>query len=339
MFVTIKDVASKAGVSLSTVSLVLNNKKPVSNETRQKVLEVIESLNYHPRRIARGLASKKTGNIGFILTENHFSNAEPFYTRVFLGTEFEARKYHYYVLLTTVDRTFRKTEIPRFLLEKNVDGILLAGRVPFSLIDYIRELGLPFVLIDFLPRSGPFYAVLIDNLQGTYDAVSYLIRKGHRNIAFIGGDMAHPSLEERFEGYKKALRDHQIVLQNRIIITEEEYTGFDNGYHATCSLLSRKGSFTALFAGNDAMALGSLRRFREANIPVPEKVAVVGFDDIEADAQTEPRLTTVRVFKEELGAIAVRRLTEMFEKGRIMQGKTYLPVQLILRGSTGDKTQ
>lgn len=340
MTVTIKDVATKAGVSLSTVSLVLNKKQNVREETRLKVLQVIDELDYHPRRIARGLASKKSGNIGFILTDDHFSRAEPFYTKVFLGSEFESRKHHYYVLLTTVSKTFRKDQhVPRFLLEKNVDGIILAGRVPHTLIEHIRTRNLPFILIDFLPKMGPCYAVLMDNFNGAYQAVTYLVRKGHRRIAFLAGDMEHPSLRERFDGYKKALSDSGIPLNTHLTVIDEPYTAFQDGYDAACKLLSRDIPFTALFAGNDAMAHGCLRCFNEHEIRVPEKVAVVGFDDIQTDVQTEPYLTTIRVNKEELGAVAVRRLVEMIDSEQIVFGKTLLPVELVLRKSTGEDSQ
>ena len=136
---TIKDVAKKAGVSLSTVSLVINDKQNVSEATIRKVQQAIQELNYHPRRSAQVLASKKSGNIGFILTNDHFSRAEPFYTKIFLGSEFEARKHNYYILLTTIENKFSKKSIPRFLLEKNVDGVILAGRVPESLVNYIYK--------------------------------------------------------------------------------------------------------------------------------------------------------------------------------------------------------
>lgn len=339
MTVTIKDVASKAGVSLSTVSLVLNDKKNVREETRAKVMRAIEDLNYHPRRVARGLASKTTGNIGFILTDDHFSRAEPFYTKVFLGSEFEARKHHYYILLTTVKNSFRRTQhIPRFLLERNVDGIILAGTVPASLIEVVRETRLPFVMADFLPKSGPYSAVLIDNFDGAYKAVSHLIRKGHQRIAFVGGDIEHPSLKERFEGYRQALLDAKISVFEDLIIRELPDTTFEDGYEAMCRLLKKGVHFTALFAGNDAMAQGCLRCLREGGVTIPDDVAIVGFDDIESDLHVEPNLTSVSVDKEELGAVAVRRLVEMIENGQFVQGKTLLPVELVLRKSTGDHT-
>jgi LacI family transcriptional regulator len=143
MNTTIRDVAHTAGVAVSTVSLVLNRKGPVSRETERKVLDAIEKLHYHPQRSARGLVTRRSGNLGFILSIDHFSKAEPFYTKIFLGTEFESRSHDLYVLLTTVDQQFSERNIPRFLLEKNVDGILLAGTVPLKLIDYIKDRHLP----------------------------------------------------------------------------------------------------------------------------------------------------------------------------------------------------
>ena len=334
---TIKDVAAKAGVSLSTVSLVLNNKKNVSERTRLIVLQAIKALNFHPRRIARGLASKKTGNIGFILTEDHFSRHEPFYTKIFLGTEMEARKYHYNILLTTVSKTFRKDQdIPRFLLENNVDGVIMAGWVPQSLVEIVRGKKLPFVMVDYFPKSGPASAVLIDNLDGAMQAVNHLIQKHHRNIAFIGGDMEHPSLIDRFEGYKKALQNAGLSFNPDLVVTDESYTAVENGYNAMCRLLSRGVAFSAVFSGNDALAHGCLRCLREHGLSTPDHVAVVGFDDIESDMIVEPHLTTVRVEKEELGAVAMRRLAEVIEKGENGFQKTFLPVQLIVRRSTGE---
>ncbi|MCK5572253.1 MAG: LacI family DNA-binding transcriptional regulator, partial [Bacteroidetes bacterium] len=127
---TIKDVAREAGLSPSTVSLVVNKTGYVSEKTRAKVVRVVEELGYHATRTARGLASSTSGNIGFIASEDHFAQAEQFYTRVFLGTEFEARLHDYYILLTVVGRRFKKGDsMPRFLLERNVDGVIIAGSV------------------------------------------------------------------------------------------------------------------------------------------------------------------------------------------------------------------
>ncbi len=331
---TIKDVAKKAGVSLSTVSLVLNRKKNVSEETVKKVQQAIKELNYHPQRSAQGLASKKSGNIGFILTSDHFSRAEPFYTKIFLGSEFEARRHNYYILLTTVDQNFNKKCIPRFLLERNVDGVILAGKVPEGLIHYVQQIDLPLIFIDYFPPQGNFPAVLIDNIAGAKQAVTHLIQSGHRQIVFVGGDLSHPSIQERFLGYKQALEDARIPFNENLVIIDENYPGDKNGYSAMCKLHKRKASFTAIFAANDAMAFGCMRCMKEKGVAVPDQIALVGFDDVEVSWQMEPQLTTIRVNKEDMGALAVKNLVDLISSHKKSLGKILVPVELVVRNSS-----
>ena len=330
---TIKDVAKRAGVSVSTVSLVINQKKNVSKETVKKVQQAIDELNYFPRRSAQGLASKKSGNIGFILTDDHFSHAEPFYTKIFLGSEFEARKHNYYILLTTVEQKFSKKSIPRFLLEKNVDGVILAGKVPTGLIEYIRQYDLPVIFIDYLPQKGKATAILIDNVDGASQAVQYLIELGHKMIGFIGGDIRHPSISDRFLGFQNALQNADIPIENKIISTNESYTGIDNGYNAMKNILTRDGKPTALFCSNDTMGIGAMKYLKEQGYKIPEDVSLVGFDDIEAAYQAEPPLTTMKVFKEEIGGLAVEELVKLIEDNKKLPEKKLVPVEIIIRTS------
>ena len=331
---TIKDVAKRAAVSVSTVSLVLNHKKNVSEETVKKVQQAIEELDYHPRRSAQGLASKKSGNIGFILTTDHFSQAEPFYTKIFLGSEIEARKYNYYIILTTIEHNFNKKSIPRFLLERNVDGIILAGRVPDKLVSYIQQLKLPMLFIDYFPANGYYPAVLIDNIAGAKQAVRHLIKKGHTQIAFVGGDIIHPSIQERFTGYKQALEEAGILFDENLVIIDEDYPGDKNGYNAFCKLRKRKTSFTAIFAANDAMAFGCMRCMKEKGVKVPDQIALVGFDDVDVSWQMEPQLTTIRVNKEDMGTLAVKSMVDMISSNKNSLGKILVPVELVVRSSS-----
>ncbi|HEX9972719.1 MAG TPA: LacI family DNA-binding transcriptional regulator [bacterium] len=330
---TIKDVAKKAGVSLSTVSLVINHKKNVSEETVKKVQQAIDEFNYHPSRSAQGLASKKTGNIGFVLTSDHFSRAEPFYTKIFLGSEFEARKHNYYIILTTVEQNFNKKCIPRFLLERNVDGVILAGKVPERLIHYIQQIDLPLIFIDYFPAQGNFPAVLIDNIAGAKQVVKHLIKAGHRQIAFVGGDLSHPSIQERFLGYKQALEEEKIPFDEKLVVIDEDYPADKNGYNAMCKLGKRKASFTAIFAANDAMAFGCMQCLKEKGVKVPDQVALVGFDDVDVAWQMEPHLTTMRVNKEEMGAIAIKSIVDLIANNKKTHGKILVPVDLIVRDS------
>jgi len=333
---TIKDVARKAGVSLSTVSLVINKKKNVSDEMIQRVEQAIIELDYHPRRLARGLASKRTGNIGFILSDDHFSRAEPFYTKIFLGSEFEARAHNYYILLTTVEEKFTKKSVPRFLLERNVDGVIIAGKVSPLFLDTLKNYKLPLLFVDYLPAKniGKFSAVLIDNEDGAIQAVEHLIESGHERIAFVGGDLGHPSIHSRFKGYKKALAESHIDMNEELVVCDEPYTAVQNGYNAMCKLFSRANDFTAIFAANDAMAFGCLKCLKERHHEVPASISLIGFDDVDVASQMEPHLTTVRVNKEEIGAIAVKSMVDMIENNKSTVGKIYVPVELVIRNST-----
>ncbi|MEO1020894.1 MAG: LacI family DNA-binding transcriptional regulator, partial [Bacteroidota bacterium] len=152
--ITIKDVAKHSNSSISTVSMVINNKGYVSEEKRKHILRSITDLGYVPTASARNLASNKTNNIGFILRESHFTLSEPFYTRVFLGAEFESKKHNYYVLLATVPDEYKKEEdTPRLLKERNVDGIIIAGKVSHDLLEEVENSGIPFVFADYKYKS------------------------------------------------------------------------------------------------------------------------------------------------------------------------------------------
>ncbi len=333
---TIRDVARRASLSISTVSLVLNDKPHVTDSTREKVRRAIADLGYRPQQNARNLASRASGNIGFILTEDHFSQAEPFYTRIFLGTEFEARNHNYYILLTTIGHRFRKqAAVPRFLLDRNVDGVIIAGRIHEKFIEYVEKLGLPVVLVDYCCRQFRHSCVLIDNFRGAQAAVNHLIAGGHRAIGFIGGDISHPSLEARYQSYCETLQENGITFDPSLAVVDEKDSRIHNGYNATERLLRGAKKPSAIFAANDAMAIGCMRYLNAAGLTIPRDMAVVGFDDIEMSSHVVPRLTTVRVHKEEMGKLAVRRIVEMIKSKTNSVVTIHVPVELIVRESCG----
>lgn len=332
---TIKDVAKRASVSISTVSLVINEKSNVSKATRKKVLAAMKELNYTPNRSAQRLAGKLKGNVGFILSEDHFTRAEPFYTRIFLGTEFEAHNYNTYILLTVIKNIFNgERDVPRFLRNRDVDGVIIAGRVPSALIDYIQELKIAVVYIDFLPKNRKGMAVLIDNVDGGFQAVEHLISRNRTRIAYIAGEMDHPSMQGRFRGYQNALTKYQVPIEQSLIVTNPKNTTFKNGYKCAKKLLENTKDVDAIFAANDAMALGCLRYLTEVGIKISEQIAVVGFDDVEACVQTHPTLTTIHVEKEEMGILAIKKLMEAIHSGKTTNIKSLVPATLIIREST-----
>jgi LacI family transcriptional regulator len=332
---TIKDVAKLAKVSIATVSLVVHDHKRISPETKQKVQEVIEKLNYHPSRSARGLVSRKTGNVGFILTNDHFLRTEPFYTQIFMGTEFEARDHELYVLLATVDSNLNaNASLPRFILDKNIDGIIVAGKVPQLLIDKLKKYDLPIVYVDYLPSDKKSSVVSIDNEHGGGLATQHLIELGHKNIGFIGGDIEHPSITDRFNGYKKALENAHITVNQKFIEIGEDYPARANGYNAARKLFSGNKHLTAVFACNDAMAIGAMQYLKDSGKSIPGDVSLIGFDDVVAEGMIDPPLCTVRVPKLEMGVEAMKLISEQIKNPGLKNQKILVPAELIIRKST-----
>lgn len=332
---TIKDIAKKADVSIATVSYVINGTKPISPATRKRVLKTIKILDYHPSKSARNLVTGNTGNIGFILTDDHFLRTEPFYTKIFLGTEFEARSEGYYILLTSIKSDFdRKDVLPRFVLNNSVDGIIIAGKIPHDLIERLSAYKLPTVFVDYIPPTNGYPLVLIDNIQGGLMAVNHLIELGHKNIAFISSDIEHPSFLDRLNGYRQALENAKIPVRNNLIYTKSDYEGRQAGYDLAKRLFSHNREATAIFAGNDAMAIGAIHYLKTKGYKVPEDVSVIGFDGIEADLMLDPPLSTISVPKIELGIEALKLLVNTLNNKKTFPKKIIVPVELIKREST-----
>jgi LacI family transcriptional regulator len=332
---TIKDIAKKADVSIATVSHVINNTKVISPETRTRVVKAIRSLRYHPSKSAISLVTGKTGNIGFILTDDHFLRTEPFYTKIFLGTEFEARIEGYYILLTSIKSDFdKKDSLPRFVSNKSVDGIIIAGKIPKNLIERLSSYKIPTVFVDYIPPNNSYPLVLIDNIQGGLLATNHLISLGHRNIAFISSDIEHPSFFDRLNGYKQAMENAKIPVNNNLLYTHSNYEGRQAGFDLAKRLFSGHRKITAVFAGNDAMAIGVIHYLKTEGYKVPEDVSVIGFDGIEADLLLDPPLSTISVPKIELGSEALKLLVNTLKNKKSLPKKIIVPVELIVRKST-----
>lgn len=336
MATTIRDVARRANVSIATVSLVMHNSARISEQTNARVHRAIKELNFHPSRSARGLVSKKTGNIGFILTEDHFLRSEPFYTHIFIGAEFEARKNDYYLLLTTIPSNYKKEDrLPRFVLERNVDAIIIAGKVSDEFIQNLERFKLPIAFVDYYPAARKYPAVMIDNQSGGRVATEYLLSLGHRNIAFIAGDITHPSISERFQGYKIAFESRQLKVSSNMYVIDEDYPARTNGYNAARRLFEQNPETTAIFACNDAMALGVIQFLKEKQLRIPDGISVIGFDDVEVGQSTDPPLTTVEVPKFDMGVEVMRLCSELLGGSISTNKKVLVPVKLIERKSTG----
>ncbi len=336
--ITIKDIARIAGVSVSTVSLVTSNRGYVSDSTREKIQKVITKHNYYPRQSARTLASGRTGNIGFILSDFHFSGSEFFYSRVFLGAEMEARKRDFYILLTTVGDSFEPpVDVPRFLKGRDVDAVIIAGTVPKELIEYLHELQLPYVLVDFRHPSLKSNLVMIENYTGAFEAVTHLVEYGYKRIGFVGGSSFHSSIKERFRGYQAALRASGLEKAAEDgsfhYLIEEEATS-QIGFDGMIDLLDRGSNIDSIVCGNDTTAFGCLQALKLRNKNIPEDIAVVGFDDIVYANETDPTLTTVHVPKLEMGIQAVRLIFDLIDHPASNLQSRIINTELVIREST-----
>ncbi len=338
---TITDVAAEAGVSISTVSLVMNEKGPVADETRRRVRTAATRLGYTPSRGARGLAAGRTGNFGFVLREDHFRRSEPFYTRIFLGAEFEARKQAVYVLLATVPEPYDPSaDAPRFLLEHSVDGVLVAGRVDDGFLRSLAASRIPFVLADYAWDGAP--AVSIDNEGGAAAVAGHLLTRDHVRAAFLGADPGHPSMDGRRDGFLRTMAGAGRPVEDRLVVVGADDPSRATGVNLAGRLLDLPEAErpTAVFCANDALALGLMDGARERGLRVPDDIAVAGFDDVEGASLSTPALTTVRVFKEQIGEVALRLLTDRVGEGggtahfERAPAVTRISTELVIRAST-----
>jgi LacI family transcriptional regulator len=328
--VNITDVARRAGVSISTVSRVLNNSDyPIRPETRQKVLEAIEELRFRPNDVARSLLLKQTHTIGLIVPD--ISN--PYYPELSLGVEATASEHGYAVIFCNTSRRPEKVEYYLdVLLQKRADGIIIAGGGT-DLTQISQGTLRSDTKIALVGKHHlPFPSVQVDNFGAAREITSHLLHLGHRHIAFISGPPNLTSVQDRLAGYKASLEERGISEDNRLIC--EGDFGAESGYSATLSLLRGEPTPTAIFAANDRMAISAMAAAADVGLRVPNDLTVVGFDDIITASLVRPSLTTVALPAYEIGASAMRLMLRLLE-GEECPKTVWLPTQLVIRQSSG----
>jgi len=325
------DVARLAGVSQKTVSLVLTNNTTYSipQETRQKVLDAIAKLDYRPHRMARGLRNNKTYTIASIIPDI----ANPFYPTFLRGIQDVAETNNYNTIIYNTDGFAEKErQCLVSATESQVDGIIGMFFHPASK-DYLENTSIPIVELGgtiILPNIDIVY---IDCTEAASAATTYLIQKNHTRIGFIGGMPDTLPHQVRLEGYRQALKNHNLPSDEELIRCGD-FTEI-GGYHAMRELLNLLPRPTAVFAANDLMAMGAYQAIHEANLRIPDDIAVIGFDDIPAAKLLNPPLTTISQFQEKLGRRAAEmlfeRLSDMANEESRMEK---MPFELIARAST-----
>jgi LacI family transcriptional regulator len=338
---TFREIAKRADVALSTVSQVLNNRPGVALETRHRVLEVAAELGYRQRIVSDSIISPRLSTIA-LLTKRHDGDPvhiNPFYSYVLAGAERECQRHNIGLMYSSieVDADSRALRLPASILDQRVDGVIIVGTfLEETISDIGRQAGQNIVLVDAYTSGKTSYdSVLIDNFNGAFNAVSYLIENGHRHIGLIGSHPhSYPSILERRKGYVRALHMHSI----HDLYIEDCLLERPDAFDATVRLMNRAREITAIFACNDNVAIGVMNAIQKLGLGVPEAVSVAGFDDIDLAQEVTPTLTTVHVDKVLLGVMAVRMLKDRAETPERPALTTTLSTQLIVRESVRSLT-
>ena len=337
MNVTLKDIAKLCGVSVATVSLVLNNKpNRISESTKKRIIDTAKELQYHPNPMALSLVTRKSNVLGLIIPD--VSNL--FYTEFIRQVELEAAKRGYTIILGNTDEQgSREYEYVRTFLLRGLAGCILIHssidmeKYDTKIIDLIRQSKLPFVLIDRQPVAGNIRNFFIDQQLGAYLATTHLINLNHKKIGFISGPLNLDLSKMRYAGYKKALEDHDILFDESLV----EFGDWrpEGGHQAGLRLIAK--GVSGIFTANDMMAFGVYQAAFSMALRIPQDLSVVGFDDVSFASVVTPGLTTINQPMLQIGIDCVNALFDMINtKKSTGSSKLYTPT-LIVRNSTSRK--
>ncbi len=323
------DVAEHAGVSQATVSHVLNNTSAISvpEETRQRILAVVQELGYIPNLSARSLRTQKTYTIAAIIPDI----TNPFYPSFIRGVQdiVEANDYD---LISYNSDGIREKEVKclNSCQQNRVAGIITV--LFYDYTEFLLDLDIPIVKLDPRPAGPhPFDILFTDGIEASRVITDYLVEKGYSPIAMIAGVPGTPA-NLRMVGYKQALQEHNLAVDETLI--KNGYYAEKGGYEAMRELLAQPRRPRAVFAANDLMAMGAMLAIREAGLRIPQDIAIAGFDDIPAARLVNPPLTTINQFQENLGRQAAEMLFERINGSITEEGRTIeAPFDLVLRES------
>lgn len=332
MPVTLKDIARMANVSHMTVSRVVNGSQNVSEETRERVQKIIQETNYAPSETARALISGKTNTIGILVMYDLSRFPQDFLPTLLEGISFSLYERGYGCTLLFDQVNGKKNVISKRMLQKGqIDGLLIVSVERDAAVrKRVQDTDVPVVLVNQRIQEENVGYVVADEVRGSCEAVTYLLENGHRNIGYLGGTPVFSTSEERLEGYKKALKSHGVPFRPTLCRVGD----FDNqkSYQQVLELLQQHPEVTAIFAANDAMALGAYRAAAELGLSIPQDLSVVGYDNQEYCQYIQPPLTTVSKHRRAMGKKAASLIVEAIESKK-SPGKVVLNPELKVRSS------
>lgn len=332
MAITLEEIAKLSNVSRSTVSRVINGDPNVKEETRRRVLKVIDSVNFQPNLAARSLAAGRTDVIGLVIPAGLAAIfTDPYFPQLVTGISAECNSVGYSVMLWLAEPEYERQMITKILHSGLLDGVIAASMVTDDpIVHSLYNSKMPFVLVGRHPTLDISY-IDVDNVAGAYTATMHLVSIGQKRIATISGPQNLIAGYDRFQGYKHALEENSLSFDPQLV-SEGDFSE-KSGYEACLKLIPHKPD--AIFVANDTMAMGAFQALGESRLRVPEDIALVGFDDI-PQAKTAPApLTTIRQPIQKMGAAAVKTLIEIIQNQESQTKSTILPTELVIRKSSG----
>jgi LacI family transcriptional regulator len=335
---TIIEVAKRAGVSVGTVSNILRGAAHLHQpDTVQKVTQAIRELNYRPSRVAQSLVTRRTHTIGLVVEPQHGRlTTNPYLVGVLDGALECVTECGYQIKIITlvqVDRDYMLQQVQ----DHTTDGILLvAPRSDSPLIRWVVEQGIPAVVVGSWLPDLPVSCVEVDNEGAVRDGVRYLIEQGHRRIGMVAGPLHQTSAVQRERGYLRALEEAGIPFEPHWLY-RGDYTA-DSGRFGVLTLLQSDPNLTAVVCGNDRVAIGALQALQEQGVQVPERVSILGFDDLLEGTLTTPRLTTIHHPRHEIGYMAAQLLLERLNQPDAPVERKMVPAYLVVRESVAPPT-
>jgi LacI family transcriptional regulator len=333
MSLTLEDVARISGYSRSTVSRVINGDPNVNENTRRKILEVVQQLNFQPNLAARSLAAGHTRVLGLVIPRGvGIIFTDPFFPQLIQGVSSACTALDYSVMLWLAEPDYERRTARRILYNGLVDGVIVASQLMDDpIITSLEETSLPFILVGRHPSNTRVNYIDVDNRTASRDAVLHLLHLGRRRVATITGPRNMISGLDRYLGYKDALTERGLALKPELV-AEGDFSD-ESGYLSMQTLFEAQPD--AVFAHSDIMAVGALRALHEAGKRVPEDVAVIGFDDLPIAAQSNPPLTTVLQPTARVGILAAETLIDIIDHPETQPRRILLPTELVIRASCG----
>ena len=325
-----KDIATKIGVSVNTVSKALTNKPDISLQTKELVFKIAKELGYNYEIVTKSWGTQNTNVVGLVISDN----ANPFFAKVVKGVETTLQQQGYGLILCNTNEDYGKEKSAiDVLVQRGIDGIILTpSQSRDEDIAFLLSKKTPFVLLGRHFSSYNVPSVISDDRDGAYKAVDHLLRLGHRRVLFLNAFSHISSAEERLDGYRSAHLDNGAQVDPTLIRNCEPK--MESTYNELKSVLLEGIDFSAIFTFSDLMMLGVVRLLHERGIKVPEQYSLIGFDDIDFASLLTPPLTTVFQDTFRLGSESASLLLRMI-KGQQVEGVSRLvPTKLVIRGST-----